>query len=73
MIPAACTHCGRGSPNSVRKVPGRFNDHAVPGNCASLTEFLTEVERLSVRILRRRSQRGHRRWNWSRFHRLARR
>jgi len=53
-------------------VQGWFNYHAVPGNWPSLEQFLTQVERLWLRVLRRRSQRGRRRWNWSRFHRLAR-
>jgi RNA-directed DNA polymerase len=52
-------------------VRGWFNYHAVPGTSARLDHFLTEVQRLWLRVLRRRSQRGRRRWNWSRFHRLA--
>ena len=54
-------------------VQGWFNYHAVPGNIHSLDQFLTEIERLWLRVVRRRSQRGRRRWTWSRFHRLARR
>jgi RNA-directed DNA polymerase len=54
-------------------VQGWFNYHAVPGNYPSLAQFLTQVERLWLRFVRRRSQRGRRRWNWSRFSRLARR
>jgi hypothetical protein len=54
-------------------VQGWFNYHAVPGNYPSLDQFLTEVERLWLRVLRHRSQRGRHHWNWSRFHRLARR
>ncbi len=53
-------------------VQGWFNYHAVPGNYRSLDQFLTQAERLWWGILRRRSQRGRHRWNWSRFHRLAR-
>jgi RNA-directed DNA polymerase len=53
-------------------VQGWFNYHAVPGNCPSLAQFLVEVEKLWLRVLRRRSQRG-RHWNWTRFHRLVRR
>jgi group II intron reverse transcriptase/maturase len=52
-------------------VQGWFNYHAVPGNYRSLAEFLTQVERLWLRVVRRRSQRGRRRWAWARFHRLA--
>jgi RNA-directed DNA polymerase len=54
-------------------VQGWFNYHAVPCNIRSLDRFLTEVERLWLHVLRRRSQRGRRRWAWSRYHRLARR
>ncbi len=54
-------------------VQGWFNYHAVPGNYPSLDQFLTQVERLWLCAVRRRSQRGRHRWNWSRFHRLARR
>ncbi len=54
-------------------VQGWFNYHAVPGNYRSLDQFLTQAKRLWLHVLRRRSQRGQHRWNWSRFHRLARR
>jgi RNA-directed DNA polymerase len=54
-------------------VQGWFNYHAVPGNYPSLDQFLTQVQRLWLRVLRRRSQRGRHRWNWARFCRLARR
>jgi len=53
-------------------VRGWLNYHAVPGNINCLDEFCTQVERLWLRVLRRRSQKG-RAWSWSRFHRLARR
>lgn len=47
-------------------VQGWFNYHAVPGNFPCLDQFLTEVQQLWRRALRRRSQRG-RRWNWTRL------
>jgi RNA-directed DNA polymerase len=53
-------------------VRGWLNYHAVPGNINCLDEFCTQVERLWLRILRRRSQKG-RSWSWKRFQRLARR
>ena len=53
-------------------VRGWLNYHAVPGNINCLDEFCTQVERLWLRILRRRSQKG-RSWSWVRFQRLARR
>jgi hypothetical protein len=53
-------------------VQGWFNYHAVPGNYPSLERFLQQVERLWLRVIRRRSQRGRRRWDWSRFSRLSR-
>ncbi len=53
-------------------VRGWLNYHAVPGNINCLGEFCTQVERLWLRVLRRRSQKG-RSWTWTRFQRLARR
>ena len=53
-------------------VRGWLNYHAVPGNINCLDEFCTQVERLWLRILRRRSEKG-RAWTWTRFHRLAQR
>jgi RNA-directed DNA polymerase len=53
-------------------VQGWFNYHAVPGNFPCLDQFLTEVQQLWRRALRRRSQRG-RRWNWKRLQSLFRR
>ena len=47
-------------------VQGWFNYHAVPGNFPCLDQFLTEVQQLWRRAVRRRSQRG-RRWNWKRL------
>lgn len=53
-------------------VQGWFNYHAVPGNFPCLDQFLTEVEGLWRRALRRRSQRG-RRWNWKTVQSVCRR
>jgi len=52
-------------------VQGWFNYHAVPGNITSLAAFRTQVQRLWLRILRKRSQKG-RNWSWERMNRLAR-
>jgi len=52
-------------------VQGWFNYHAVPGNINSLDEFRTEVERLWLHTLRRRSQKG-RKWTWGRMNRWSR-
>ncbi len=54
-------------------VQGWFNYHAVPGNFPALQQFHTQVTRIWLSTLRRRSQRGPRRWNWARMDRLAKR
>jgi RNA-directed DNA polymerase len=54
-------------------VQGWYRYHAVPGNYPKLDQFSTAVDRLWLRAIRRRSQRGRRRWTWQRFHTLARR
>ena len=46
-------------------VLGYFNYHAVPGNLRALRAFRSEVGRLWLRTLRRRSQRF--RLTWKRF------
>jgi RNA-directed DNA polymerase len=53
-------------------IRGWFNYHAVPGNFHCLRQFRTQVERLWLRTLRRRSQKG-RKWTWERMQRLIRR
>ena len=68
-LPAKVTETG---PWLRQVVQGWFNYHAVPGNFPCLDQFLTEVEQLWRRALRRRSQRG-RRWNWTRVHKVCRR
>jgi RNA-directed DNA polymerase len=51
-------------------VRGWFNYHAVPGNSKCLDAFRSQVQRLWLRILRRRSQKG-RAWTWERLRRLT--
>ena len=53
-------------------IRGWFNYHAVPGNFRCLRQFRAQVERLWLRALRRRSQKG-RKWTWERMKRLIRR
>jgi RNA-directed DNA polymerase len=50
-------------------VQGWFNYHAVPGNRHCLDQFRTQVARLWLHVLRRRSHKG-RRWTWDRMTRL---
>jgi hypothetical protein len=50
-------------------VRGWFNYHAIPGNSDSLNRFRTQVQRLWLRTLRNRSQKG-RCWTWERMRRL---
>lgn len=54
-----------------RVVQGWLNYHAVPSNSNHLNRFVGEVTRLWLQSLRRRSQRGRRRWTWERMTRLA--
>jgi group II intron reverse transcriptase/maturase len=56
-----------------RVVQGWLNYHAVPCNMRQLERFVQEVIRNWLRALRRRSQRGRRRWTWARMERLSRR
>ena len=51
-----------------RVLKGHLNYYAVPGNGQSLNAFVSQVGRLWMRALRRRSQRS--RMTWSRFGRL---
>jgi len=50
-------------------VQGWYNYHAVPGNQDSLNAFRDRVTRYWLHVLRRRSQRGRKRWTWKRFRR----
>ena len=52
-------------------VQGWFNYHAVPGNSPCLDQFRTQVGRLWLGVLRRRSQKGQI-WTWERMSRLIR-
>jgi len=54
-------------------VRGHMAYYAVPGNIKALQAFRTQVTRHWRRALRRRSQRGRRRFDWQRMDRLARR
>lgn len=54
-----------------RVVQGWLNYHAVPSNYRRLHCFVREVKRLWLGVIRRRSQRGRRRWTWARMGRLA--
>jgi group II intron reverse transcriptase/maturase len=49
-------------------VQGWINYHAVPGNSPCLGEFRTQVGRIWLSVIRRRSQKG-RRWPWARMSR----
>lgn len=65
--------------NSVREtgqwlgsvVRGWLNYHAVPDNSRAIQAFRTQITRLWLQALRRRSQKGRRRWDWARMGRLA--
>jgi RNA-directed DNA polymerase len=52
-------------------IRGWLHYHAVPDNMRRLDQFVTEVTKLWLRQLRRRSQRGRAAWPWSRMHRLV--
>lgn len=52
-------------------VRGWLNYHAIPGNSHRIRRFVSEVTRYWLHMLRRRSQRGRRRWTWARMARLA--
>lgn len=48
-------------------IQGWLNYHAIPGNYARLDQFCTQVARLWLKALRRRSHQGKQRWNWARL------
>jgi len=54
-----------------RVVRGWLNYHAVPSNFEKLDRFIKEVRKLWLKAIRRRSQRGRRRWTWERFDYLS--
>jgi group II intron reverse transcriptase/maturase len=53
-------------------VQGWLNYHAVPGNSRRLCQFVDEVSKLWLTVLRRRSHKGRGRWTWTRMRRLVR-
>jgi RNA-directed DNA polymerase len=54
-------------------VRGWFQYHAVPLNGEALNAFRTQIIRMWRHALRRRSQKGRRKWNWGRMQRLVQR
>jgi group II intron reverse transcriptase/maturase len=52
-------------------IRGWLQYHAVPDNMRRLDQFVTEVTKLWLRGLRRRSQRGRAAWPWKRMNRLV--
>jgi len=50
-------------------VQGWYNYYAVPGNQDCMNSFRDRVTRYWLHVLRRRSQRGRKRWTWKRFRR----
>jgi group II intron reverse transcriptase/maturase len=48
-------------------IQGWLNYHAIPGNYARLDRFCTQVARLWLKALRRRSHKAKGRWNWERL------
>ena len=54
-------------------IRGWLGYHAVPDNYSRLDEFITEVTKLWLHQLRRRSQKGRAAWPWDRMNRLVRR
>ena len=53
-------------------IRGFTNFHAVPGNMKAPREFYTQIGRLWLWAIRRRSQKAKCRWTWERFYRLQR-
>jgi len=51
-------------------VRGFTQYHAVPGNLEAPREFYTQIGRLWLWVIRRRSQKARQRWTWERFYRL---
>ena len=52
-------------------VRGWLAYHGVPFNSVRINRFVAQVKRLWLMSLRRRSQRGRKRWTWERFSRIA--
>jgi RNA-directed DNA polymerase len=51
-------------------VRGFTQYHAVPGNMKAPREFYTQISRLWLWGIRRRSHKARKRWTWERFYRL---
>ena len=51
-------------------VRGWLNYHAVPDNSHRIKQFVTQVHRHWLHVLRRRSQKGRKKWTWERMRRL---
>lgn len=54
-------------------VRGFTNYHAVPGNMKAPREIYTQISRIWLWAIRRRSQKAMSHWTWERFYRLQRR
>jgi RNA-directed DNA polymerase len=54
-------------------VQGWMNYHAVPNNTYRVARFISEVTRIWLANIRRRSQKGRRGWTWERMQRYAQR
>ena len=50
-------------------VQGWYNYHAIPDNRPCLNAFRTQVCRIWLHVLRRRSQKGRQKWTWARLDR----
>ena len=55
----------------ARVIRGWLQYHAVPDNMRRLDQFVSEVTKLWLRQLRRRSERGRAAWPWRRMNRLV--
>lgn len=53
-------------------VRGWLNYHSVPSNSQRLHQFVDEVTKLWLKVIRRRSQKGGSSWTWQRMHRFVR-
>lgn len=51
-------------------VRGFGNYHSVPGNMKAVREFYTQIGRIWLWVIRRRSNKARKRWTWERFYRL---
>lgn len=51
-------------------IRGFTNFYAVPGNLKAPREFYTQISRLWLWVIRRRSQKARCRWTWERFYQL---